>query len=332
MNFDLIELLVSFAGGVFGAAIGALPVWILCGVAAIIGATISMINGDSSFMNGVTWGSFLGPHTSFAGGVAAAAYAAKIKKLDNGRDICTALIGLNNPLILLVGGLFGALGYMLFIAFTKVPNVGDVAWTNTIALSVAVNAVLVRVFFGKTGVFGKVAKGYNRFLPSEFGSWVPYQSKPGQLVMLALAVGIPASYFAYKIPASVGLVFGFAVVVLLFMQFGMKVPVTHHIALSASMITAVTGDMAWGICFAFLGAFIGEIVACLFVYHGDTHIDPPTVALVTTFTIYPILKLTGVLAITGMASFAIAAFVALLCIVVLTSLRKRKVVAVNASN
>ena len=170
MEFNFLELLVAFAGGIFGAAIGALPVWILCGPAVLIGASINLATGNPSFTNMVAWGLFVGPHTAFAGGAAAAAYAAKIKKLDNGRDILTSLIGLNNPKVLFVGGIFGALGYVLLWMIMQVPNYSEIAWTNTIALAVVLNMVIARFAFGNTGLFGKPAPGQNRWIPSETGS------------------------------------------------------------------------------------------------------------------------------------------------------------------
>ncbi len=321
MDFSIVEFLLAFAAGIFGAAIGALPVWILCGLAVLIGTVISMTTGQTDVINLVAWGSFLGPHTSFAGGSAAAAYAAKQNELANGRDILTALVGLNKPKVLLVGGIFGALGYIIFWMIMLVPNYSEIAWTNTIALAVILNMVIARFAFGNTGLFGNTSGVKNRWIPSETASWVPYQSKPLMLLLLGFGVGMPAAYFAEMIPGSVGLTFGFVAFLLIFMQFGYNVPVTHHIALSASMITAATGDMVWGVGFGILAAFLGEILACLFTYHGDTHIDPPTMALVGTFTIYPILDYMNVFAISGNMVWVIVAIVTLLTWLLLSVLK-----------
>ena len=111
--------------------------------------------------------------------------------------------------------------------------------------------VVSRFSFGNTGLFGKPAPGQNRWIPSETGSWVPYQSEPMQLLLLGIAVGVPATWLADVLPGSIGITFGFVAFLLIFMQFGFKVPVTHHIALSASVLTATTGDMAWGIALVF---------------------------------------------------------------------------------
>ncbi|MCG8310060.1 MAG: hypothetical protein MI975_21870 [Cytophagales bacterium] len=324
MEFNITELLVAFAGGIFGAAIGALPVWILCGLAVLIGGAITMATGNESFTNLVAWGLFLGPHTAFAGGTAAAAYAAKKGELENGRDIQTALIGLNNPKVLFVGGIFGALGYLLFWLIMQVPNYSDLAWTNTIALAVILNMVITRFAFGKTGLFGKPANAQNRWVPSETGSWVPYQSKPMQLILLGIAVGVPAAYLADVLPGSVGITFGFVAFLLIFMQFGFKVPVTHHIALSASVITVVTGEVAWGVGFGILAAFLGELFACIFVYHGDTHIDPPTMALVGTFTLFPLMEQFKVFELSEYVIWLIVVGITAAGYLFLTSLKQQK--------
>lgn len=322
MEFKIIELLVAFAGGIFGAAIGALPVWILCGLAVLIGGTITMATGNDSFTNLVAWGLFIGPHTAFVGGTAAAAYAAKKGELDNGRDILTALIGLNNPKVLFVGGIFGALGYVMFWLLMHVPNYSEIAWTNVIALTVILNMVVTRFAFGNTGLFGKPATGQNRWIPSETGSWVPYQSEPMQLLLLGIAVGVPAAWLADVLPGSVGITFGFVAFLLIFMQFGFKVPVTHHIALSASVFTVITGDVAWGVSFGILAAYLGELSACIFVYHADTHIDPPTMALVGTFTIFPALGTLGVYELTGNLVWLVAIGVAVLGYLALNALKQ----------
>jgi hypothetical protein len=51
---------------------------------------------------------------------------------------------------------------------------------------------------------------------------------------------------------------------------------------------------------------IGEFYAMLFTAHGDSHIDPPSATLFTTFTIMSLLKVAGAFAITGIGSAIIA--------------------------
>ena len=324
MAFDVGWLFLAFGGGVIGAALGGLPIFILCGVAAIVGAAVNMVSGSSVFTNMVAFGPILGPQISFAGGAAAAVYAANRKKLGSGRDIATALMGLDSPDVLLVGGAFGVLGYLLWWAFAQLPNIGTTGFTNPIALSIVVNAIIARLMFGKTGVFGKVRKGDNRWLCSDCAGWLPWQSKPLQLLVLGLGAGLVVAWSTLQAPALVTLWFGVAVVGLLFLQFSTKVPVWHHIALSVEQVIVVGGaDLGWGMAFGVLSAYLGEIYAGLFTAHGDSHIDPPSASLFTTFTIMAILKALGAFSITGAGSLIIAAVVAVAGYAVMMALKAR---------
>ena len=77
---SILGLIAAFGGGVFAAAIGALPAFIMTGVFAVVGAVAGMCGAaDASniLVNYFAFGSFFGPHIAFAGGVAAAAYAKK---------------------------------------------------------------------------------------------------------------------------------------------------------------------------------------------------------------------------------------------------------------
>lgn len=310
MTFEPMYLVAAFAGGLMGAALGGLPVFILCGVAAMIGAGLALSGADGSFDTIVTFGPLLGPQISFAGGAAAAVYAARIGKLGSGRDIASALMGLNRPDVLLIGGLFGALGYVLWWALAQL-TIGDIGATNPIALSIVLTALIARVAFGKTGPFGKVRAGDNRWRASDVGSWLPWQNDPKQLVLLGLGGGIVASWTTLQAPQLAVLGFGIATVGLVFLQFGTKVPVWHHVALAAAQVMVVAGgDFYWGVTFGLMAAFIGEFWACVFTAHGDSHIDPPSAALATTFTIMALLKAAGAFTLSGEAVIIVAVVVA----------------------
>lgn len=295
MEFSFFDLLLSFAGGIFGAAIGALPVWILCGLAVLIGAALNSASGFDTFTNVVGWGHFIGPHTAFVGGTAGAAYAARVKKLESGRNILASLMGLNDYKTLLVGGAFGALGYVFLYLLCLVPDYTSVPYTNHIALAVILGMIAIRLVLGKTGVFGKVKEGNSRWKVSDQAAWVPYQSSPMMILVISLSVAIGSAHLVSTVPNSIGIIFGFVAFLLIFMQFGFNVPVTHHIALTSAFSTILTGDLTWGIAMGVMTGFIAEYLACLFVYHGDTHIDPPTFAITFTFTIIPVLQASGVL-------------------------------------
>ena len=94
---NLFALVASFGGGIIGAYMGALPAFILTGVIAIAGAVAAMAGGADMTVGFIAFGSYLGPHIAFAGGVAASAYAGKTKKLGSGTDILSCLNGRIRP-------------------------------------------------------------------------------------------------------------------------------------------------------------------------------------------------------------------------------------------
>src|SRR5918997_1388275 len=111
--FDFLTLLVAAGGGLFGAAIGGLHAFIFTGFVVLVGMAIVLAGGSPEFLNYVAFGPAFGPHIAFAGGVAAAAYAARVSKDIGGKDIGAAPLGLDRPVVLLVGAVFGVFGYVV---------------------------------------------------------------------------------------------------------------------------------------------------------------------------------------------------------------------------
>lgn len=287
---SLSGLLIAFASGVFGAAIGALPAFIIVGLLVLVGVGIQTAGGGGDFLGIAPFGAW-GPHVGgFASGVAAVAYASSRGKHETGRDILAGMMGKNSPDILLVGGVFGIIGYALNWLFA-LPG----AWTDTVALSVVVSAIIARFVFGKSGLLGQVKEGESRYSPSPAYCWVPWQSKPLQLLMIGLGAGAFSAYLAVTIPNGGGVVLGFglAATSLLFLQFGTQIPITHHIALPAAVAAAASGSILWGVIFGIGSAFVGEFMANTFCAWGDTHIDPPAA------TIWPMTSLSILLATVG---------------------------------
>jgi hypothetical protein len=322
--FDVEMLILSFAGGVFGAAIGGLPAFVLCGVAAVVGLAVFWATGEGTFLNELAWGPLLGPHIAFAGGVAAAAYAGRVGKLKSGgRDIVGSLMGLNAPDVLAVGGVFGALGYALFWLSGKLGNIGGFPWMNPAVFSICVSSIVVRLVFGHKGLFGKVRDGDNRWVPSEVAAWLPWQSNPAQLILIAAGIGLPIAYFIRVMPELFTFGFAIAAVSLVFLGTGFQFPVTHHIGIASGMAVIATGNIWWGLTFALLGAFLGEVFACLFLNHGDTHIDPPCWAVSVTWLLTALLSTSSLKDISGALPALFAAIVAAVGFGIMSALRNR---------
>ena len=84
---DILALIAAFGGGIIGAYMGALPAFIMTGIYALVGGVLTAagVGGDVA-VNYLAFGSFVGPHIAFAGGVAAAGYAGRKGKLASGTD------------------------------------------------------------------------------------------------------------------------------------------------------------------------------------------------------------------------------------------------------
>lgn len=75
--FNIFGLIAAFGVGVFAASIGALPAFIMTGLFSVVGAVAGMCGAaDASniLVNYMAFGSFFGPHISFAAGVPAEAF------------------------------------------------------------------------------------------------------------------------------------------------------------------------------------------------------------------------------------------------------------------
>jgi hypothetical protein len=281
MGITLNMILASFGGGLFGAALGALPAFIFTGFLVLAGEALALATGSGAFTGTIAFGTLFGPHIAFAGGAAATAYAAKKNKLEDGANILKPLMGITeNWDIMLVGGIFGILGLVVnqFLASIGTPS-------DTIAITVVVSALVHRVAFGETGIFGKYdSEKSNSFWnpPAEI-AWLPWQMNMSQLLPLGLGVGLVSGHIAIE-TGSPFIMFGIAAASLIILETKGEGPVTHHIAFPAGAAALATGSVIWGGIFGILGAFLGEFYARLFYDWGDTHIDPPaaTIAILIT--------------------------------------------------
>ena len=175
---DLLLLLgVAFAGGAVGAAIGALPAFSLTGVVILVGEGFALVGAESAGSLGALGtlgitgstglGAGIGPHVAFGGGAAAAAYAARKGKTRTGfgyhaaKDVLSPL-GIDAP-VLLVGGAFGTVGYLLYRLSVLIGLPFD-----PVAFSIVVTAFLHRIAFGYPLV-GQVDGGVLDMSPFERG-------------------------------------------------------------------------------------------------------------------------------------------------------------------
>lgn len=332
-------LLAAFAGGAFGASVGALQAFSLAGLMVVIGEvnvllhrTIGAEATPVDITGSIAFGVVLGPHIAFGGGAAAVAYAAKRGYLDTDFQYHTGKYitrGLGSrPDVLIVGGLFGIVGYWVATLSTTLG-----APTDPVALGVVLSALVHRVVLGYDVVGASPSQWFD-MTPFERGErqhgggtastdggrgqfvvepWLPYQYRWSHVTVLGLVVGILGGYIAY-LTASAFLAFGLSVVALAFLCAGVvQIPVTHHMSLPASTVViasvetsgaltpATVADavplgeaVVLGALFGVVGALVGEGAQRIFYAHADTHLDPPAASIVVTTLLIAILAMLGI--------------------------------------
>lgn len=276
-------LLAAFAGGAFGAALGPLPAFVFTGLMVIAGEAanlvgtalapevpgVAAVDVGVGITGSVAFGPVFGPHISFAGGVAAAAYAAKKGYMSTGFDFhmakdITVAHGTKFD-VLAVGGLFGVLGAVI----RQVSGGYGLPW-DPIAMGVVLSALFHRLFLGyaligSVGASGLLdmspferrerrseasqksqetssALGQQRFVVEP---WLPHQYKWTSVGGLGLIGGVLGAYVALE-TGSPFLAFGISAASLFFLNLGVaQCPVTHHITLvSSTAALAVVADGA----------------------------------------------------------------------------------------
>ncbi|ACV12972.1 conserved hypothetical protein [Halorhabdus utahensis DSM 12940] len=322
--FAIEMLVVAFAGGAIGAAIGGMAALSLSGLALVVGEVANAASGAATgspaafeLTSLVGYGPALGPHVAFAGGVAAAAYLGRHEESDSfpyhrAKDIFTP----NGAQVdaLLAGGAFGVIGYWLAaLARTFTLPV------DPVMASVVVSGLLARIAFGYPLV-GSIRDGLLDMSPYErreirtalegheddegtrlaVEPWAPQQHRWLQTVLLGLVVGIFAAYVTY-VTQRYYLAFGITLVLLGLSVAGVdRLPILHHIAFPASIVAlsmpgfGIEVALGLGAGFGLASALLAEFGGRVLYAHADTHVDPPAIAIVVTTLAIGVLTTAGI--------------------------------------
>lgn len=300
---DFTMLIAAFGGGLLATFMGGLQAFIFTGLTVLA----AILGGDfgAPAIGIISFGSWFGPHVAFAGAVAGAAFAMTKNHIENGQDIVTPLVKFGDPMVLIVGGIFGMVGFLIQyivgplvgpIVFGGLLGEGAAGYTDTVAFTVMLSGIIVRLVFGKTGLTGKTPAGEKR-------EWVPTGNRLGFILTYGAGIGILIGGVAAAL-GTLGLVdgvaeaaylfsmthvIGFAVaaISLIFITCGHYFEGWHHIVLPSGstaiiVFTATLNPFAAIIGAAITGmitAFMGEWAAKTFNSHCDTHIDPPAVTI-----------------------------------------------------
>ena len=298
-------LVIVFGGGIAGAAFGTLWAVVLCAFFIFVGCAVVLLGGSDFLLLQVGLGPVFGPHVGgFASGIAAAAYAAGIRKnhpTGAAKDILSPLLDTSWD-VLVVGGIFALIGHIALQIFVKIPIVNQF---DCLALSVVFTNALARLSFQKEMPWGRAEsiKKYGYLGTDNYSiSWAPWQSPPKIMVVLAFGVGslsvalawglkqqldpmaakgVISATDAFVVPLIIG--WAIAIINLIALMLGtgslQKVPLFHCQACLGALGFLLTGSLAVGVAAAIFGALLQELMARMFYNHATSHIDPPATAI-----------------------------------------------------
>ena len=112
-------IVFAFLSGILGAMIGGTASFVVTGIVGIFTILLSSLQVDISLINDQVLNFLFMPCICFNGATGAMAFAANKRHHPmNGADGNRSLYFTADPLVLLVGGLFGVIGYLFFSLFT----------------------------------------------------------------------------------------------------------------------------------------------------------------------------------------------------------------------
>lgn len=273
---DLLNICLAFAGGIFASLIGGTNSFIFTGFTALVGIAINLITGSDEFLNTIAFGPFFSPAIAFFGSVASTGFAAKKCRKENcgeknmkplgpkgieGQNLLMPLYKTKDPMVLIVGGAFGSLGYSINYLYSEILQIN----IDTIALTVFTGGVICRLLFGRKGLFGKYPANFKR-----------YSDMTPRYIVFTLIwgffIGLLSGYVAIKFNiGSIG--FAISAMSLIFLHIGHEFTSSHH-------VTQVAAYAGLGFQNPWMGAIFGLIAAIFGEYWGrttntfvDTHLD-----------------------------------------------------------
>lgn len=271
MFFDPFLVVFSFCVGILGAMFGGVQTFICTGFAGVIVYTLKAAGVEPTLLGDSVLNTLLLPAIIFNGSAVATALAArKYPDKVKGWDITRSLIFLHDTGIMLVGGLGGTVGYLLFSLFSYVGLPTDAG-----ALSIIVCGVVTRLTLSTGRKWNPDAATYYREEGWQY--WV-FQT------VNCLAV---AAVFAFILqqagPEFYGAGFSVSALMLIFSYAGdgQKVPTTHQITSVVGTVLALTGgNIALSVVFALIANHVYLVFAKYLNEDCSTHIDPPAVGII----------------------------------------------------
>lgn len=263
---SVFALVCSFLGGVFGAVVGGLQACMIVGFVGI--ASLCFPSGpNAELLNNTVLGGTLLPFMSFAGGVAAAAYAANIRKHDlAGNNIVKSLCFSRDASVLMIGGAFGSIGYLMVCGINALGIKCDAG-----SVSVMISALIVRFIFGNRKYFNREATKFPQYHEKKISDWT-YNIVFGFFISLMGAFCVYQTGYMF-----VAFYLSLCSLLLLLIDDGFSP--THHITLVVGYATILSHSILWGVVFGILANILCKLVEDFINTDVNTHIDPPATTI-----------------------------------------------------
>ena len=269
----LFNILAAFGAGALAASIGAVNAFIMTGILAIVAGVGTCLGVDTGFTAAVAFGTVLGPHMSFAAGAAATAFAKKKGYIDNGCALGQGLAFLGKADVLVVGGVFGIIAYLI-ADFVVAKIFGGLIpfGTDNPGMTVVISGIIARLCFTDNGI-----KSKNPTLLAKGDALVALLVRAIALSLMAGGTGVALDAAGYSLAGWNLILFGLAAVSLLFPGMASW----HHIGIISGYATMIgVGAGLGGFGVVILAVVAGILVAllcnmenCLINTEVDSHID-----------------------------------------------------------
>lgn len=272
MFFDPFLVVFSFGVGILGAMFGGVQTFICTGFAGIVVYVLKACGVEPTLLGDTVLNVMLLPAIIFNGSAVATAVAARKYPQIKGWDITRSLIFTHDTLVMLVGGLAGAGGYLLFsfLSFMGLP-------ADAGSFSIVIFGVITRLTLSTGRKWNPDATEYYRQEGWQY--WV-FQT------VNCLAV---ATVFAFILreagPEYYGVGFSISAALLIFSYAGdgQKVPTTHQITNIVGVTLGLTGgNIVLAVLFSLIANHIYLVFSKYFNEDCSTHIDGPAVGIALT--------------------------------------------------
>lgn len=261
----IILILAAFGGGVFGSLIGGTIAFIFTGILALLGFAILLTTGDSMILDKIAFGPFFGPQVAFVGAVAAAAYAGRKNKMA-GSDVMSPLFVTKDAGSLVVGGIFGVVGYVMnYFLSTKGFGI------DTIALTVVILGIVTRLLIGGSSLISQYVG--NEKWTNGLKTELPFN------VIWALGLSLIVGFAVIETGlANIG--WAISAVSLIFLFTTVKAfPVSHHVTMVAGYAAIAFNSIYMAALFGVIAVLLGEFFQRTTNTKVKSHLDMPAVVI-----------------------------------------------------